>query len=315
MLTADAQISGYSSIQQYVPYTFWHEADPGITAVLQSALKPYQHELLLSNANGIPILIQHGSADDNVPAYQARRMAQLAKEAQLHVEYHELPGRGHWFPGVMTTGPLLDFYHKHLKRLSASAYGNRSATVRKHPGPTEGSSNMNAFLRTIGPIQIRYCNYKAANLALELSRNLYQFLGADSNILDGCDAGEAAAGNMITVGTGDVCQGEDTFPIRIGQDQIEIRDRTASRIYTAGMHGLAAIFLRPLQDDRLELVVWGVDLDSLRVAARLVPLVTGAAQPHFVVTTRAGLHRGASAALAMGFFDADWSITDNSYLA
>lgn len=75
-IVAAAPLSGYSAIQHYVPYTFWRTADPGRTAVVHAAMNSYQHDLLLENPKGIPVLEQHGSADDNVPVYHSRLMNQ-----------------------------------------------------------------------------------------------------------------------------------------------------------------------------------------------------------------------------------------------
>ncbi len=77
-------------------------------------MNSYRHELLVNNFKGIPVLLQHGNADDNVPAYHSRRMHQLISEAGGSSGYIELPGLGHWFDGVMTTEPLREFYRHHL---------------------------------------------------------------------------------------------------------------------------------------------------------------------------------------------------------
>lgn len=55
---------------------------------------------------------QHGSADDNVPAFHSRRMNQLISQinGNCRHQYVELKGKNHWFEGVMTTVPLLEFY-------------------------------------------------------------------------------------------------------------------------------------------------------------------------------------------------------------
>lgn len=92
-------------------------SDPRITSVLQSSLTSYRHELLLDNLPDIPLLVQHGSADDNVPTLHSRRMKQLAAQSDFDsslMEYVELDGKGHWFEGVMTTPPLLQFYQRLL---------------------------------------------------------------------------------------------------------------------------------------------------------------------------------------------------------
>jgi hypothetical protein len=60
----------------------WHEAPPLATSVLQTALSSYRHELFVENFLGIPLLFQHGSADDNVPVFHSRRMYQLLSEIE-----------------------------------------------------------------------------------------------------------------------------------------------------------------------------------------------------------------------------------------
>ena len=128
---AAAPISGYSSIQgiviyysygrdahsrlAYVPYHLWRESDPRLGAVLQSSLLSYRHELLVANLASIPILQQHGSADDNVPTYHSRRMSLLLSQSNWTSDYVELRNKGHWFEGVMTTHALQRFYNISLR--------------------------------------------------------------------------------------------------------------------------------------------------------------------------------------------------------
>lgn len=90
----------------------WREVDSGVRHVLENSLQSYRHELLMRNFDGIPTLIQHGAADDNVPAYHSRRMNQLIIQSNKIAvsSYVELEGKGHWFDGVMTTSQLRDFY-------------------------------------------------------------------------------------------------------------------------------------------------------------------------------------------------------------
>lgn len=89
--------------------------DPRATSVLQSSMISYRHELFTDNLLGIPILEQHGGNDDNVPVYQSRRMSQLVAQSGGSSKYVELPGKGHWFDGVMTTDPLKEFYTSLLR--------------------------------------------------------------------------------------------------------------------------------------------------------------------------------------------------------
>lgn len=95
-----------------MPYQMWVEADPKVTMLLQNSMQSFRHELLIPNFKGIPIMQQHGSADDNVPAFHSRRMNQLISQMDggYPHRYVELKGKNHWFDGVMTTGTLLEFY-------------------------------------------------------------------------------------------------------------------------------------------------------------------------------------------------------------
>ncbi|GAB7365398.1 hypothetical protein MBLNU230_g6476t1 [Neophaeotheca triangularis] len=111
---AAAPLSGYTSVQNYVPYTFWQPAEPALTAVVQSAMNDYRHELLLENAKGIPIYLQHGGLDDNVPPYHSRLMHSLLHQVGSESQYMEVPGKPHYWDSVMTTPTLTGFFHAHL---------------------------------------------------------------------------------------------------------------------------------------------------------------------------------------------------------
>ncbi|KAF7115106.1 hypothetical protein CNMCM5793_001340 [Aspergillus hiratsukae] len=109
---AAAPVSGYSSIENYVPYNMWCNSEPLLSFVLSRSRSSFKHELLLSNVAGIPILQQHGSIDDNVPAFHSRLMHELLGQTQWPSQYDELQGQNHWFDGVLTTPSLLAFYNK-----------------------------------------------------------------------------------------------------------------------------------------------------------------------------------------------------------
>jgi predicted esterase len=102
-----APVSGYLSIQQYVPNTYWHTIDPKKRAVIESATNSYRLGLLASNAKWIDIEQQHGSQDDNVPPYQSRLMAQLLAEANGSSNFVELST-----PGEQSTEHLRHFYER-----------------------------------------------------------------------------------------------------------------------------------------------------------------------------------------------------------
>ena len=109
-------ICSFVYLSGYVPYQTWAEADPRVTLAVQNSLRSFRHELLVRNFNGIPIMQQHGSADDNVPPFHSRRMNQLISQSSddpCH-EYRELEGKNHWFEGVMSTPLLRKFYNEIL---------------------------------------------------------------------------------------------------------------------------------------------------------------------------------------------------------
>ena len=79
--------------------------------------------------------------------------------------------------------------------------------------------------------------------------------------------------------------------------------------------GLGAIFLRPLPDERLNIVIWGVDDAGLRSAARLMPMLTGVGQPDFMIVSQACAWKGAAGIVALGFLDYRWNVSKSSYLS
>lgn len=416
-IIAAAPLSGYSSIQNYVPCTFWQTTDPGKTAVVQAGMNTYRHELLLENAKGIPILQQHGSDDDNVPPYHSRLLSQLIEEAGAQSEYVEMYGKPHWWDGVMTTDPMKHFLRRHLNNGGPPAIAEVPANMRSFTivsagqgdmGPKNGveilqltvpgqlgkvhvsfdpltlacalsTSNMrtvrlpllfsecsllvvnsqeisarptntfgmtltneygkwrygaslpplperrgrqlgamDAILRTNGAFYITFHSPAAQQTALQVSRNLCQYYGADTRITDDYEEATRWSGiNLISVAIGgDLPAAPDghKHPIRIFGDRVEVVDiGGALRSYPATEAGLAAIYLRPLPGERLEMVVWGADEESLDIAARLVPIVTGTGVPDFVIADRTMLWKGVEGTLAMGWFDSDWEVSRNSY--
>ena len=119
----------------YVPYQMWVEADSRVTMILRNSLRSFRHELLIPNFKGIPIMQQHGSADDNVPAFHSRRMNQLISQTNgdSSHQYVELQGKNHWFDGVMTTAPLVKFYDILGREADWSKLPQKFTTVIANP--------------------------------------------------------------------------------------------------------------------------------------------------------------------------------------
>ncbi|RMZ80312.1 hypothetical protein DV738_g2889, partial [Chaetothyriales sp. CBS 135597] len=413
--------SGYTSIQNYVPYSMWTEADPMQNAVLERALSSFKHELFLDNLQRVPILIQHGTEDDNVPVYHARLMATLGRQRSLNLTFVELPGKGHWFDGVMTTPPLLEFYRQvstpdarfqpvpsnfsfvvglldnwsskngivvdqlespdslgkvsvtsitrdrsrvwylttsNIRRLhfdhaqtdlwpnavrlddwpeiiqldkdfdvdtSFVSLGNGTWSTEPKFTPSLGQRTglqrgaMEAILRTRGPFQLLYSTESELGfeIAVQVSRNLLQYFGADSDIrpYDQRKLANDTSGNIISIldraRTKPLDSG--TFAIRADEEGVWIRSRHTVRLIPAQETG-GAVWLQPLHDERLELVIWAADADGLQQAARLVPSLTGVGQPDFIVFGKDAPWKGHAGTLAMGFFDYNWEISAASFL-
>lgn len=410
----------------YVPYTMWHGLEPSLSSVLSRSRSTYKHELLVGNLAGIPVAQQHGADDDNVPAFHGRLMHELLGQAGWPSEYEELPGRGHWYEGVMTTKYLTSFYRamvdpsrvvkefpqtfaitvpasgtlgskagiqvdqlqtpdvngkfcvtrsldgktwhittRNIRRFHlsptcsrvelpdaivlddwnrafdvSSAQSAQTWFIRDDKGKWEISHDpswktiherlgrqlgaLDAILRTPGTFTIRECSPGVEHVALQTSRNFLQYFAADSQIIEDCSSNDSddQPGNVITLAIGHDLPPAliDTYPIRIDQGRLVI---STSRLpstplcprqeYVYREPGLGAVFLRPYRNERLELVVWGIDLDGLQQAARLVPTITGSGQPEYVVMTNRCRWEGVAGIYAAGHFDWFWQVSPGSF--
>ena len=160
----------------------------------------------------------------------------------------------------------------------------------------EAPGGLDAILRTQGRFTIDNCDRSTMKACLQISRNLMQYYGADAEIVE--EAGQTK-GNVVTVIVGDLWskfQRED-LPAQVNVG------------YTSVMRkgGGGFICLGRLGRGRLQLIIWGDDAAGLDLMTRLVPTITGAGQPDFVVMDRSARWKGVGGALSMGFFNHDWS--------
>ncbi|KAF1810085.1 hypothetical protein P152DRAFT_421694 [Eremomyces bilateralis CBS 781.70] len=410
---AAAPVSGYLSIPQYVPYQFWHQADPVILALVQSSLSSYRHQLLAPNSRGIPILQQHGRIDDNVPAYHARLMSQLIAEANWSSTYVELPDRNHWFDGVMTTPALQEFYRSSAALEKRAMALDMFRVVSANPGDTgpkqgirirrleepsrvglvdvvveqidadtcffelktrnvreigfqyydcgivglrvdgkelvadisreslewpvvKGNDGLwmeslvwdtstslrstiqmggfDAILRTKGRFTVTYEDAITFVKAQQIARNFYQYFAADSLIAEyDSSALSSAPGNVIltSLTREPLIDIGEPSPITIRDDGLHLRRANwDERFPFEEISG--AIFVSPLDNHRLALVVWGVDEAGLTSASRLVPLLTGVGSPDFVVLDKSMAWQGVAGVRAIGYFDDEWRVAERS---
>lgn len=158
----------------------------------------------------------------------------------------------------------------------------------------------------------------SSKVALQISRNLFQYFAADSEIVHPPVDANTHRGNIISVELGSFTPSAVSRTRTVELDEqhgVIIRRRDGSKRAYAFEEGLGAIFLGPTGHDTLELVVWGVDDGGLRQAARLLPMLTGVGQPEFIIVSRRCAWQGAGGVLAMGSFDNDWKPTEASFFS
>ncbi|EOD42877.1 hypothetical protein UCRNP2_10410 [Neofusicoccum parvum UCRNP2] len=174
---------------------------------------------------------------------------------------------------------------------------------------------MDAILRSNGTFAVNAHGASTADIALQISRNLYTYFSADAVI-----NGAAGTGNTITVAVGAQLPASqmDGFPIQVTDSgTLSVQTPLGEEYIFGEEEDVAAIFLRPgtTGAESLELVVWGSTAESAGLAARLVPTLTGVSQPDFVVLEKSSRWKGAEGAVAMGFFDERWSVASTSFFA
>ena len=182
--------------------------------------------------------------------------------------------------------------------------------------------NMNAIYNTQGKISIIYPSDTTASayyqaVALDLSRNIFQYFGADTEIIRSNREHQADKGNVVYLGFPEVstAHSETRFPIILDENNdlvLVLHDGYEKKFRSET--GIGAIFVIPLEgSERVGIVIWGSDEDNFRRAMRLFPLRTGVGQPDFIILGPESAQKGIAGALALGFFDSEWQITRYSF--
>ena len=177
---------------------------------------------------------------------------------------------------------------------------------------------LDAILRSCGRFLLRCSFTQASDVALQVSRNLFQYFAADSEIVDINTDVALHQGNIISVALGfSLPEAMPWFrSINILRDSgLVLRKANGQKKAFQLEEGLGAIFMRPLSQGRLELVIWGYDSWGLRLAARLVPALTGVGQPEFTIVSKRCAWRGVAGVLAMGSFDNLWNVSETAFIS
>ena len=177
---------------------------------------------------------------------------------------------------------------------------------------------LDSILRTSGRLMIRTWSAETFDMALQVSRNLFQYFAADSEIIHSSADVDRQKGNVISLALGlDLLKPPsqvDSIGITENRRLVLRKGNGQTRAYEL-QDGLGAIYLRPSAGGRLELVIWGYDDWGLRLASRLVPMLTGVGQPEFIVVSNACAWKGAAGVLAMGSFDNSWNVSEASFIS
>lgn len=115
---AAAPAAGWVKFQHYVPYftrTGDSHADPMLRAILESSIAEHDNDLYAPNLAGIPVLARVGGDDESVPPWHLRRMARLVEEHGGVAAVSEIPGKGHWWGGVVQDEEMEAFFLAHLE--------------------------------------------------------------------------------------------------------------------------------------------------------------------------------------------------------
>jgi dienelactone hydrolase len=112
--------AGWISFFSYADARRFTNATP-VEALLQRATATSETLTLETNYLQEGVYILHGGDDDNVPATQARTMAERLGKFHRDWQYHEQPGVGHWWdasdePGAdcVDWAPMFDFFAHHV---------------------------------------------------------------------------------------------------------------------------------------------------------------------------------------------------------
>lgn len=220
-----------------------------------------------------------------------------------------------WKDAVIINGQSISptVFDAPINLADPASKGISVSSLPRRQGRQFGS--MTAILRTQGPFVIQHGgSANTAEVALQISRNMHQYFQADATLYSQLSSARSTenTGNIITLLINEQPpESMSKFPIQVGHALCSIADYHGDK-HEFGDEARGAAYLRPAEGERLELVLWGTDVEGLRQAARIVPMLTGVGQPDFAVFGESAKWRGVEGVLAMGFFDAGWKVTASS---
>ena len=91
--------------------------DPTLQSIMASAVAEYHTDVSAVNMKGIPFLARSGADDDAVAPWNPRRFARVLDEINGQpgfAQISEVPGKGHWWGGIMKGEVMNGFFNKTL---------------------------------------------------------------------------------------------------------------------------------------------------------------------------------------------------------
>src|SRR5277367_2016646 len=154
-------------------------------------------------------------------------------------------------------------------------------------------------------------------IASNIAQDLFIYFGAEVDIRFDYEIKHSALeGNVICLGMEDensyvqeVIKSSHLatpFPIQAKEGTITIND--SSNMYTYQGDGFGGIYLHPLEQSRLLLIICGTDNKGLERAAKLFPYRTGVGQPDWAVVGPKTGFQGMQGVEAMGYYSNLWGI-------
>lgn len=124
---AIAPSAGWISFWSYASRGGDNEEPDGAAALIRRSQNASDTLLLKRNYSHHGVYILHGGADETVPASEAQRMVETLSEFHHDFDYHEEPGKGHWWdisdePGAdcVDWRPMFDFFARRSRPSSDS---------------------------------------------------------------------------------------------------------------------------------------------------------------------------------------------------
>eukprot|EP00177_Eucheuma_denticulatum_P007069 GFKZ01012861.1.p1 GENE.GFKZ01012861.1~~GFKZ01012861.1.p1 ORF type:complete len:808 (+),score=78.08 GFKZ01012861.1:89-2425(+) len=146
MLVAALPAMGWLRLSSYGSRRYSEQlphSDAAMRALLTVSSAEYSADLYVENLLGIPFLARVGTEDDNVPPSKLRRFCRLLKESEALSDFKpsvvalsEVPGKGHWFDGVVDDDKLQPFIEGHLKAASKPTLPQKFVVFTMNPAST-----------------------------------------------------------------------------------------------------------------------------------------------------------------------------------